>query len=111
MTELGDDLVRIGSDTLNRTAREIEAELATVQLRESTGRWRRGDNDYVEAMTIEIGDESNWYVMRMPHAWDLCVVARDRNGWDEHVQDYTDVREALRDLVAREVAMRVGEIL
>ena len=111
MTDLGADLVRIASDALSHLAREIHEELATIEVCESTRLWRRGDNDFLERMTIEIADGPHWYVMRMSHAWDLCEVARDPGGQDKHVKDYVDVRDALRDLVAREVFIRLGEIL
>jgi len=111
MTDLGADLVRMAVDALSHIGRELEEEIASIQIRESTRRWHRGESDSAERMTIEIGDESQWYVMRMPHAWDLCEVAKKPGGLDEHVKDYVDVRDALRALVAREVAMRLTEIL
>ena len=111
MTALGDDLLRMASDVLTGIGQDIEDELADIQFRESTRFWRRGENDYVEFMTIEVGDGVHWYVMKMPHAWDLCEVAQERGGDDTHVQDYIDVRDAIRDLAAHEVALRLGEIL
>jgi hypothetical protein len=111
MTALGEELIELAKQILQGVGDDIADELEDIELRESTRFWHRGANDYVELMTIEIGDGAHWYVMRMEHAWDLCEVAKQRGGEDVHVQDYVDVFEALRVLTVREVALRISEIL
>jgi len=111
VTALGDELVGLATDILDRLGRDIADELADIEIREGSRYWRRGDNESVRQMTIEIGDGAHWYVMRMEHAWDLCEVARQRGSDDVHVQDFVEVGEALRALVAHEIALRISEIL
>jgi hypothetical protein len=111
MTALGEELIELASEILQRVGDDIADEIEDIELRESTRFWHRGANDYVELMTIEIGDGAHWYVMRMEHAWDLCEVAQKRGGEDIHVHDYVDVVEALHALVVHEIALRISEIL
>ena len=54
MTDLGADLVRMASDALSHLAGQIHDELATIEVHESTRQWRRGEDDFIEQMTIEI---------------------------------------------------------
>jgi hypothetical protein len=56
MSALGEELIDIAGEILERVGNDIADEIEDIELRESTRYWHRGSNDYVELMTIEIGD-------------------------------------------------------